>query len=101
MGKGLPGPVTPKPQETEVVSYGACQYEVVAAPTEVVNTGYSEVLGTVILIVRGTGNFTGTFTGDSAQIGIIYEVQIDNTTTAGIRVFFSSGFAKAKPSIVS
>jgi hypothetical protein len=83
------------------MSYGACRYEVVAAPTEVVNTGHSEVLGSVILIVRGTGNFTGTFTGDAAQIGIMYEVQIDNTTTAGIRVFFSSGFAKAAPSIVS
>ena len=60
---------------------GATSYDVVAAPTEVVNTGFSEVLGSVILIVRGSGNVTGTFTGDPAQINIVYDVQIDNTTS--------------------
>jgi hypothetical protein len=79
-------------------SYGAVRFDVVGSPTEVINTGRSEVVGSINLIVRGTGNVTGTSTGGCNQIGIIYTnpaMQIDNTRTTGIRLFFSSGFASA------
>jgi len=87
-------------------SYGAVRFDVVPSPTEVINTGLSEVTGSFNLIVRGTGNVTGTSTGGSAQIGIIYNSQgtfmpIDNTTATGIKIFFSSAFATAAPSIVA
>ncbi len=79
-------------------SYGAVRFDVVGSPTEVINTGRSEVVGSINLIVRGTGNLTGTSTMGCNQIGIIYTnpaMQIDNTMTTGIRIFFSSGFASA------
>jgi len=80
-------------------SYGAVRFDVVPSPTEVINTGRSEVLGSLNLVVRDVaGNVTGTATGGPAQIGIIYNnpaVQIDNTTTTGIRLFYTSGFAAA------
>ena len=79
-------------------SYGAVRFDVVGSPTEVINTGRSEVVGSINLIVRGTGNITGTSTAGCNQIGIIYTnpaMQIDNTRTTGIRLFFSSGFASA------
>src|SRR4030095_3136500 len=79
-------------------SYGAVRFDVVGSPTEVINTGRSEVVGSINLIVRGTGNLTGTSTAGCNQIGIIYTnpaMQIDNTRTTGIRIFFSSGFALA------
>jgi hypothetical protein len=79
-------------------SYGSVRFDVVGSPTEVINTGRSEVVGSVNLIVRGAGNLTGTSTGGCNQIGIIYTnpaMQIDNTITTGIRIFFSSGFASA------
>jgi len=87
-------------------SYGAVRFDVVPSPTEVINTGLSEVTGSFNLIVRGTGNVTGTSTGGAAQIGIIYNSQgtfmpIDNTTVTGIKIFYSSGFATAAPSIVA
>lgn len=85
-------------------TYGAVRFDVVPSPTEVVNTGRSEVTGSVNLIVRGTGNVTGTATGGPVQIGMIYTnpaMQIDNTTTSGIRIFTSAGFATAAPSILS
>lgn len=79
-------------------SYGVVRFDVVPSPTEVITTGRSEVLGSINLIARGTGNLTGTSQGGSAQIGIIYNnpaVQIDNTITTGIKIFFSSGFTTA------
>jgi hypothetical protein len=79
-------------------SYGAVRFDVVGSPTEVINTGRSEVVGSINLIVRGTGNLTGTSTMGCNQIGVIYTnpaMQIDNTRTTGIRIFFSSGFASA------
>jgi len=98
-------------------SYGAVRFDVVPSPTEVINTGLSEVTGSINLIVRGpaydpalqpTGNRTGTSTGGDAQIGIIYNsngtfMAIDNTTTTGIRIFWTAGFVTAglAPSIVS
>jgi len=79
-------------------SYASVRFDVVGSPTEVINTGRSEVTGSVNLIVRGTGNLTGTSTGGSTQIAFLYTnpaMQIDNTTTSGIRLFFSSGFIPA------
>jgi len=79
-------------------SYGAIRFDVVPAPTEVINTGRSEVTGGINLIVRGTGNVSGTSANGPAQIGIIYTnpaMQIDNTATSGIRLFFSTGFIPA------
>jgi len=79
-------------------SYASVRFDVTESPTEVINTGRSEVTGAVNLIVNGTGNVTGTSTGGSTQIAFIYTnpaMQIDNTTTSGIRLFFSSGFIPA------
>src|SRR5437867_3108109 len=79
---------------------GAVRYDVVGSPTEVINTGRSEVTGSINLIVRGTGNVTGTSTGGSAQIGMLYAspaMQIDNTTESGIRLVFSWRFLVASP----
>jgi len=79
-------------------TYAAVRFDVVQSPTEVINTGRSEVTGSVKLIVRGTGNVTGTSTGGSAQIAFLYSnpsMQIDNTESTGIRLFFSSGFIPA------
>jgi hypothetical protein len=74
-------------------SYGAVRFDVVPSPTEVINTGRSEVLGSVNLIVESAG-ITGTQNGGWAQIGIIYSngVQVDNNTNGGIRLSFSTGF---------
>ncbi len=87
-------------------SYGAVRFDAVPSPTEVINTGLSEVTGGINLIVRGTGNVTGTSTGGFAQIGIIYNsngtyTPIDNTTATGIRIFFTAGFNTANPTILS
>src|SRR5437867_3636646 len=86
-------------------SYGSVRFNTFGAPTEVINTGRSEVTGAVNLVVDGTGNVTGTSTGGSAQIGLIYSnpaLQIDNqagagggTGGSGIKLFFSSGFTVA------
>ncbi len=81
-------------------SYGAVRFDVVSSPTEVINTGRSEVTGSVNLIVRGAGNLTGTSLGGNTQIGFIYTnpaMQIDNTTTTGIKMVFSPGFTSASP----
>jgi hypothetical protein len=83
-------------------SYGAVRFDLVQSPTEVVNTGRSEGTGAVTLNVFGTGT-TGTATGGNAQIGLLYTnpaMQIDNTTTSGIKIFFSSGFIAANPRIL-
>jgi hypothetical protein len=87
-------------------SYGqlgtSVRWDVVPAPTEVVNTGRSEVTGSINLFVRGDGQITGTAAGGSAQIGIIYTnpaMQIDNTTTSGIKLIVSAALASV--SIVS
>jgi hypothetical protein len=83
-------------------SYGAVRFDVVPSPTEVVNTGRSEVTGSVNLIVRGTGNVTGTQQLGHTQIGLIYTnpaMQIDNTTSTGIILVWSAGFGSATPTI--
>ena len=75
-------------------SYGAVRFNVFPSPTEVIATGRSEVLGSITLVVDGTG-VTGTAASPPghAQIGITYNgLQIDNDTTSGIRLAFSSGF---------
>ena len=74
-------------------SYGAVRFDVVPSPTEVINTGRSEVLGGVNLVVFSTG-LTGTSTGGWAQIGIIFSngVQVDNNVNGGIKLTFSSDF---------
>ncbi len=85
-------------------SYGAVRFDVTPSPTEVINTGRSEVLGSVKLIVRGTGNVTGTSLGGDTQIAFIYTnpaVQVDNTATSGIKLYYSSGFSTAAPSILT
>jgi hypothetical protein len=79
-------------------TFGAVRFDVVPSPTEVVNTGRSEVTGSVNLIVRGAGNVTGTSQGGATQIGLIYTnpaMQIDNTTASGIKLFYSAGFTSA------
>jgi hypothetical protein len=80
-------------------SYGAIRFDVIGSPTEVINTGRSEVTGSVTLYVKGPGpHLSGTANGGSAQIALTYTdpaMQIDNTTTSGIRMFFTSGFLKA------
>jgi len=83
-------------------SYGAVRFDVVPSPTEVVNTGRSEVTGSVNMIVRGTGNVTGTSAGGHTQIGLIYTnpaMQIDNTTDTGIVLVWSTGFNAATPTV--
>jgi hypothetical protein len=83
---------------------GAVRFDVVGSPTEVINTGRSEVLGSINLIVRGTGNVTGTSPGGAVQIGLLWgdpALQIDNTAASGVRVFYSSAFTSASPSILS
>jgi hypothetical protein len=78
-------------------SYGAVRWDVVPSPTEVVNTGRSEVTGSVNLIVRGTG-VTGTSAGGDVQIGLIYtnpSMQIDNTVSTGIKLISSAALAGA------
>jgi hypothetical protein len=87
-------------------SYGVVRFDTVPSPTEVINWGVSEVTGSITLIVRGSGNQTGTSLGGHNQIGIIYNSQgtwmpIDNTTTSGIRLFWSAGFDSAAPVILS
>jgi len=82
---------------------GAVRFDVVGAPTEVINTGRSEVLGSINLFVRGASNTTGTSTGGAAQIGLVFAnpaLAIDNTTTSGIRLFSSPGLAAANPSLI-
>jgi hypothetical protein len=79
-------------------SFAVVRFDVIPSPTEVITTGRSEVLGSINLITRGTGNITGTSQTGSAQIGIIYNnpaVQIDNTISTGIKLFFSAGFTTA------
>jgi hypothetical protein len=89
-------------------SYGAVTFNVPPSPTEVINTGLSEVTGSISLFVTGENNITGTSNGGDAQIGILYNsngtyMPIDNTTTTGIRIFYTSGFVSAGvgPTIVS
>ncbi len=82
----------------------AVRFDVVGSPTEVIHTGRSEVLGSISLFVRGTGNVTGTSLGGATQIGFLFAqpaLQIDNTDTSGILVFSSSGFAAAVPTLIS
>ncbi len=86
-------------------SYGAVRFDVVPSPTEVINTGRSEVLGSVHLIVASPG-LTGTSAGGFSQIGIIYNngVQVDNYTgSGGIRLSWSTGFDTLtdKPTVIS
>ncbi len=80
-------------------SYGTVTFNAIPSPTEVINTGRAEVTGSINLSVTGSGShLTGTSTGGCTQIGIVYTnpaMQIDNTETSGIRLFFSAGFTSA------
>ena len=83
-------------------AFSSVRFDVVGSPTEVINTGRAEVLGSISLIVRGTGNVTGTSSGGASQVGFLFSrpaLQIDNTAGSGIVVFFSPGFAPAAPSL--
>jgi hypothetical protein len=85
-------------------AFSAVRFDVVGSPTEVINTGRSEVLGSINLIVHGPGSVTGTATGGTTQIGFIFSrpaLQIDNDSASGILVFFSSGFAAANPTLTT
>jgi len=81
----------------------AVRFDVVGSPTEVIHTGRSEVLGSVNFIVRGAGNVTGSASGGASQIGLTFSnppLEIDNTDSSGIKLFYSAGFASAPPSIL-
>ncbi len=85
-------------------AFSAVRFDVVGSPTEVINTGRSEVLGSINLIVRGPGSVTGTSTGGSTQIGLVFArpaLQIDNDGASGILAYFSPGFAAANPTLVN
>lgn len=84
-------------------SFGAVRFDVIGSPTEVINTGRSEVLGSVNLVVRGPGNVTGTSAGGASQIGILFSnpaLQLDNTNESGIKLVASPGFVGANPALV-
>jgi hypothetical protein len=84
--------------------FGAVRFDVIGAPTEVINTGRSEVVGSITLAVRGSGNVTGTAAGGATQIGLVFgnpALQIDNTVDSGIRLISSPGFAAADPTIIA
>jgi hypothetical protein len=83
-------------------SYGAVRWDTVQSPTEVINTGRSEVLGSVTLYAAATG-ITGTVGGGYAQIGFIYNqgIQIDNLTTTGIKLFTNIAFPTATPATIA
>ncbi len=92
------------PLAAGVPAMGSVRFDVVGAPTEVINTGRSEVLGSINLFVRGVSNVTGTSSGGAAQIGLLLSnpaLPIDNTVASGIRLFSSAGFAAASPSIIA
>jgi len=78
-------------------SYASVRFDVQGSPTEVINTGRSEVTGSITLFVRGAG-VTGTAANGDHQIALLYtnpSMEIDNTVTTGIRLFFSTGFTAA------
>lgn len=86
-------------------SYGAVRFSVGTSPTEVINTGMSEVTGSFNMNAVGENNSTGSAAGGDAQIGIAYNalgthMTIDNTASSGIRVFYSAAFATAAPTII-
>lgn len=71
------------------------RWDVAQSPTEVINTGRSEVTGSVTLFAHDTGAVTGTSTGGDTQIALVYDqpsMQIDNTTSTGIKLFASPRF---------
>jgi len=83
-------------------SYGAVTFDVRPAASEVITTGMSEVLGSLNMVVVGTGNVTGTSVEGGATLGISFlsnhnasHVEIDNTTKTGIHLFTSDGFSAA------
>lgn len=78
-------------------SYGVVRWDVVGSPTEVINTGRSEVTGGVKLIAHESGT-TGTSLGGAVQIGLIYDnpaMQIDNLPASGIILAKSPDLASA------
>lgn len=74
------------------------RWDVVPSPTEVITIGRSEVVGSITLFSHTVGEHTGTSQGGDAQIGIIFTnpaLQIDNTTSSGIRLVTSTNLASA------
>jgi len=86
-------------------SYGAIKFDVFPSPTEVINTGMSEVVGSIKFVVYGTGNASGSATLGDAQLAITYNgagtyMEIDNTPSSGIVLNWSSNFNAANPEIL-
>jgi len=80
----------------------AIRFDVFGSPTEVINTGRSEVLGSINLIVSGPGGTTGTSSGGPVQIGFIFDhpaLEIDNDSASGILLYISPGLAAANPTL--
>jgi len=68
------------------------RWDVFPSPSEVINSGRSEVLGGITFAVQvnqPTPIVTGNVAGGPSQIGILFQnrVQIDNAMTTGIRVY--------------
>jgi len=79
-------------------SFAVVRWEVVPSPTEVITIGRSEVVGSITLFSKSIGDVTGTSAGGNAQVGIIFTnpaMQIDNTTSTGIRLITSPNLASA------
>jgi len=71
------------------------RWDVYPSPTEVINSGRSEVLGSVTLVVQPnqTSPTTGNISGGPTQIGILYNnrIMVDNNYTAtGIKLYSSN-----------
>jgi len=86
------------------VSYATVNFAVRTDPTEVINTGMSEVLGSLNFVVIGTGNVTGTASPGPAVFGVRYDgagthVEIDNDTDSGIVLYTTAGFIAANARI--
>jgi len=69
------------------------RWDVFPSPSEVINSGRSEVLGGITFVVAQNNSpipvTTGNIAGGPSQIGILFQnrVQIDNAMTTGIRVY--------------
>jgi len=87
-------------------SYGSVNFAVQTTPSEVINTGMSEVLGSITLRVEGPGNVTGGTGGVPATVAVTYNVngthvEIDNNLSTGILLYASTNFVTANAHIVT
>jgi len=79
-------------------SYGAVNFTVRVEPSEVINTGMSEVLGSLNFVVIGMDNVTGTASGGPSVFGVRFDaggshVEIDNDVDTGINLYTTANFA--------